>query len=607
MIAQLKKLPRGLVATYDRIWRRINAEDSDPTERQWALKTLTCVLYAIVPLNDKQILASTSTNSTSLISGQKFQASGIEYLIRACANFVVRDEQMNVIRFVHFSAQEFIREKLGSITEYNGYLADVCFAALADGSYSVPTMSVNRPLRSSGSNPIPNSIRGSIYQYAARYWPEHARSWDKINSHRSRLIQQFLLNDNRFHSWLRYIVRFDRNHKRDGNYRSFPRTSFQIISYFNLPIILKHLIENNSCLDWKASLSIAALKTHQEIARILIKVGTDMDAVSEDFDHPLISAIKGESEEMVTLILATGVDIDAPPREQSQTALTVAVLMKSEIIVSHLLKAGADVNSERGLWGTALFAAVYSQSEKMVKLLLDAGAHLDTPRDDHQTLLMLAVEEGSEEVIRLLLDAGADIDAPGPLSKSPLTAAVLAASPGKVRLLIDAGADTNSQRGLWGTPLIAAVTSNSEEMVTMLLDAGADINTRQGDWGDPLSAAVVKDLSEMVMFLLDAGADINGQGAGPWGTAFLLAVENDLWEMAKLLLSAGANVHVEWRNVATPLRAAIGNQSKAMVSLILATGFNPNARTSQRTFETPLLAATPQPPRVNGFFSYFGW
>ena len=76
----------------------------------------------------------------------------VEHIIATCGNFVSLDRKQNVLRFEHYSVQEFLNQH--EFKEAGPDIARSCFAVL-----SLP-------------EPPPD-----LYRYVARYWQEHARSW----------------------------------------------------------------------------------------------------------------------------------------------------------------------------------------------------------------------------------------------------------------------------------------------------------------------------------------------------------------------------------------------------------------------------------------------
>jgi ankyrin repeat protein len=80
--------------------------------------------------------------------------------------------------------------------------------------------------------------------------------------------------------------------------------------------------------------------------------------------------------------------------------------------VKQLLEAGADVNTQAGMFGTALQAASYRGDRDVVKQLLEAGADVNTRQKvgKYGSALEAALNRNKDDVVRLLLQASADVN-----------------------------------------------------------------------------------------------------------------------------------------------------------------------------------------------------
>jgi ankyrin repeat protein len=157
-----------------------------------------------------------------------------------------------------------------------------------------------------------------------------------------------------------------------------------------------------------------------EIVRYLIAHGADVKAADATHGNALFAATLGNDTESIRLLIAAGVDVNAPG-DSNMTPLMIAAANAEA--VKMLLAKGAKVNAvsadtlgsvKNGPIGlgrfTALQLASTGQSVEAVKLLLDAGAGIDTPDIRGMTPLMLAIgtDHVNRAVVDLLLARGAD-------------------------------------------------------------------------------------------------------------------------------------------------------------------------------------------------------
>ena len=306
-----------------------------------------------------------------------------------------------------------------------------------------------------------------------------------------------------------------------------------------------------------------------DLVRALLEAGANPDVVNSfspyvanTFWGVLQEAVSTGDDEMVQILLDTGVDAHAP--------LATAVDREKVDMVRALLDAGADPNAVDPSSGFPLLvttvmhravinvgAPLKNVSDQVVPVRYDhlhrirALLHLVLNRqnslieeEDINPYWISVVESGGEQLAWALLDAGADPDA-------ALVVAVETGDNEMGRALLDAGADPNAA-------LMIAVGTENEEMRRTLLDAGAGLDTAlvvavgarrtstlNMGW-DPYAEF---ETGEVVGALLDAGAN-------PYA-AFETAVTGVNLEIIRALLDAGADPNVSVTGVAPPKHVEI--------------------------------------------------
>ena len=104
------------------------------------------------------------------------------------------------------------------------------------------------------------------------------------------------------------------------------------------------------------------------------------------------------SEEIVRLLLKRGAEVNATGG-QYENALIAAIVRGHEDIARILIKADADVLKEAGLYISPLYQVVSHSDVDMALLLLERGAWLSR---NYGELLDLASERGNEEIYDLM-------------------------------------------------------------------------------------------------------------------------------------------------------------------------------------------------------------
>lgn len=431
------------------------------------------------PLSPQEILEATAVRPSDVSFDQNRMASSIDYLIQTCSNFIAMDVQTNSLRFIHYSVQEYLRQK----PEFNAaesILAEVCLTVLASRAWEDRTVSCH-----------------SLYSYAVRHWEKHCRYWEVIDDRRGNLLQQFLLSNRCVMAWWGARVPSDTVQQ---------RTSYDVVSYSNLPVVLRYLRtlgagDDGFDLAQSKSLIIAASRGHLPIVNILLDASIDVNAQDKELGSPLQAAAHCGTGEIIKLLLNAGANIDAKGGTYG-VALNAAAFHGLETVVVQLLNAGANVNAECP-FGFPLQSVASQDYQAIADLLLKAGADVNANGGIYGSALQAAACHGFDAMADLLLKAGADVNAKGGVYGFALQGAACQGFERVVGVLIRAGADINGVDWLHGTAMAGAAYNGRDNVVKMLLDAGADINASIKNSGPAWEVAFKGGRSE-VLALLEA-------------------------------------------------------------------------------------------------------
>ena len=114
--------------------------------------------------------------------------------------------------------------------------------------------------------------------------------------------------------------------------------------------------------------------------------------------------------ETLRFLLLPGVDIDKKNND-SNTALTLAIINKRNEIAKLLIESGADVHAKNKWDDTPLMYAASKGKHETAKLLLQSGANVHAKDNYGYTSLMYAAQNGHHETVKLLLQSGANVHA----------------------------------------------------------------------------------------------------------------------------------------------------------------------------------------------------
>lgn len=167
-----------------------------------------------------------------------------------------------------------------------------------------------------------------------------------------------------------------------------------------------------------------------------------------DFQDPLLNASRDGNVDVITELLASGID---PNRTDTygNTPLSIAAHFGQTEAIELLLKNGAVIDGMDGEM-PPLQCAVYSGQRETAALLLKKKANPDRADKYGFTPLAVAAGRGDAKTVKLLLDAGANVEHADNLGWRPLhvalrsTTSTDAARLATVKTLLEYGADPNA-------------------------------------------------------------------------------------------------------------------------------------------------------------------
>lgn len=249
----------------------------------------------------------------------------------------------------------------------------------------------------------------------------------------------------------------------------------------------------------------------------LIKWGAQNSPQEPPFGGDLLRAVAGlnqaEIPEILILLMKEGASLNSTT---GLLALHQAVRRGCERNVEVLLESKADVNFRDGHNFTPLQLAAGLDRPDILSHLLKAGADVSIVRTGESALLT-AVRHGNAQNVKLLLQWKAKVDWGDLKRGTPLQAAADFDRPEILTLLLEAGAKVNYDLvNLASTfsmdlskPLLIAVKGGHEQNVKLLLKWGARVDDVHSRHGTPLHLAASLDKPEILKLLLEADANVN--------------------------------------------------------------------------------------------------
>ncbi|MDO4751055.1 MAG: ankyrin repeat domain-containing protein [Akkermansia sp.] len=243
-----------------------------------------------------------------------------------------------------------------------------------------------------------------------------------------------------------------------------------------------------------------------DILKLLIEEGVDVNAASAREMSLLAYALKKENKDAAVVLIQSGANV-RKPNMTGFSPLSMAARMGDVEILKMLVSRGVDVDVANLNGTTPLVVAVANGNFEAVKYFVDSGAEV---RHSTEPLLLYAAYSGKTEILRYLVYCGAELNATAP---DGLTALLLVVVKGNEKmldiLLASKGIDLNaSKEGI--TPLLAAILNPraSNNIARRLIETGADVNACDPSVGlSPLGAAVMREDMDLVRLLVKRGAN----------------------------------------------------------------------------------------------------
>jgi ankyrin repeat protein len=420
--------------------------------------------------------------------------------------------------------------------------------------------------------------------------------------------------------------------------------------------MIKLLLDSHASADQRgtvhSALSHACRSGRVDVARFLLGVGADANALNRDFTTPLMAAFAAPAPLPVVELLLdararpdssdragrSALHVAADParcRDPAYMAAVVRLLRAGAArqvnsrdvagetplgravpalpLVETLIQARASVGADAG---ALLHRAVCEASPDvaLVQLLLGTGAARGVDERDAatgRTPLMHAAARSAGPLVGALLRAKADVTVRDSKRRTALELAVEAEAPsvGIVRMLLDAagprtldlinpsiGADAPSP----APPLLTAVAAGHLPLAQMLLQARADPDPATANGPSPLGAAAAYQPSAALAHLL--GVKHCAPRSGPRDRVRVVemrALEALSLQMVRLLLQHRADPDRRLPDGRTPLLAALHSEWPGVAAALINANADVGAKDARGDDAKTLAQALPDHPELS--------
>ena len=329
--------------------------------------------------------------------------------------------------------------------------------------------------------------------------------------------------------------------------------------------------------DGTTLLHEAVLQGHQDIVKMLIDLGANVNAINEYRETPIAYAAKEANWEIVKILMSHGANVDY--LDQSGISLLhYAAEQGNKEIAKILITKGANVSAgdyENAM--TPLHYAAERGDREIVEMLLAHDAEVNIVNSQGRTPLINAMEKDEQEIMKVLIAHGADINPVDEQSRNSALHKVTAEGNQKlVEMLIAYGADVNAVNNYRETPLhYAANRGAGKVIVEFLITKGANINAVNENKLTPLHYALNSHDWEVVKVLIAKGAhvDVNSMG----NKLFRKLAENGNREIIEIFMTKGIDINEANRSGYRLLHKAARKGNQEVVEFLITKGANINA------------------------------
>ena len=422
----LNGLPESLDETYERTLREIQ-------EPKWesAQRLLVCVTVASRPLRVEELaeILAFDFKSGAIPKFHKDWRlkNPVEAILSACStllsvvNIETPHKTSRVVQFAHFTVKEFLTSRRFaekhdnishryhiSMSPAHTFVAQACLGVL---------LHLDKNITSWGLTEFP------LAEYAAENWIEHARFGGVSQDAVEGMRQLFDRTKLHLSIWL-WIYDptapfWERGERAKGPSppRGTPLHYAASCGLYDIAKILAiehpqgvNVVNSRSFRDASTPLHLASARGHVDLARMLIDLGADVSAQTNDGWTALHLASENGHVDLARMLIECGADVSTHEKD-GWTALHLASNYGHVDLAQMLIERGGDVLAQEKDGWTALHLASENGHVDLAQMLVERGADVSAQENDGWTVLHLASRNGHVDLAQMLVDRGADVSA----------------------------------------------------------------------------------------------------------------------------------------------------------------------------------------------------
>lgn len=294
----------------------------------------------------------------------------------------------------------------------------------------------------------------------------------------------------------------------------------------------------NICLDKKLAINVDDTKYCALLHFVIKHLDRDFESVinkCEDFDIDALNnafispdddgsllhfAIENRKQNVVKILIKFGANVNVK-NSLSQTPLLTAVLSRQVEMAEMLLKAGADVNSQDYVNMRPINYAFHEGDNynfncneeykhwELVILLCKYGAHLNFNNPNGSRTLIMACRKGNIRDVEFLMMHGADLFSCDEDDVTAIHSAAIGYNYELVDFLLSRGADINNEDLVYESPIHDLANTSNKIYNVLKFHGDETLEAVNSLWNLDYVDDEVKKSVDMIEFLADNGANVN--------------------------------------------------------------------------------------------------
>lgn len=308
MKAVLKNRPIGPKAydsAYEEAMKRIEGHDTDSEEL--AKQVLSWITCSKRPLSTSELQHALAVE-VSEVKLDNNNLLKIEDIVSVCAGLVTIDKESNIIRLVHYTAQEYFeRTQSQWFPNAQANITTICVLYLSFDKFESGICQNNDEFKQ-------RLELNKLYDYAANNWGHHAR--EALTSCEG--VLEFLQRQAQVEASSQALmaVKSWSGHGRYSQQIPKQMVGIHLAAYFGVKVVTWQLLEqgadvNAAAQNGETPLYWALSNGHLEVSRLLLDNGADVKTVAQDGETLLHLASRRGLPEFVWLLLEYNADVNA--------------------------------------------------------------------------------------------------------------------------------------------------------------------------------------------------------------------------------------------------------------------------------------------------------